>query len=440
MRRASIGLLLAAALLVSAPGARAAGSPDVDSTGVVSGQIVLSWHGDPARGCTAAGVCDVSGSLVYRPEQIQIQGRQLRSGRFLPNQAFLESSQGSTVRVTRGGSAVCVDSVDTSDFILAPKHRGGSQRYRFNVTDGLELGAFSAGRCSGPLARELATVLPAGTVNVAGLSRRPATFDLRGRTAIAAGPFSGEMVSTLRARMQRPRRPESYYEVTERDGKHRSHRLMIFEASFRVKSISGALTTSFAGTGDPFCRPLDSCDSHGSSTFTMEAPDTSIDLFGTQLLAHGERASLTRALRDLRSGRMRLHGQLNNESDTSLARVASTVIRADGSTCVDPGEQEAPADLQAGVSPRGLRFLLNGNQDALRTHCPGPSELDVVHRGALAGATLPVDEVVKPTLQLRLLPSPFFGSTGYSGTRSGGIVFDLERTELRVSEGTEEVN
>src|SRR5438034_38481 len=138
MRRASIAVLLAAALLVWAPGALAK-THAVSSFGQVSGEIVVSWHGDPARGCAAAGVCDVSGSLVYRPDSVEVRGRLFDTGRFAPVEADLDSQGPSTVRVRRltssGGSALCVDTVDTSSFYLAPRRQGDS-RYTFNGIPG----------------------------------------------------------------------------------------------------------------------------------------------------------------------------------------------------------------------------------------------------------------------------------------------------------------
>src|SRR5919197_1460819 len=67
MRFAALaGTFAAVAFAVAAP------SPAVAARGLampleVSGSVVATWHGDPARGCAAAGVCATSGSATYRP-------------------------------------------------------------------------------------------------------------------------------------------------------------------------------------------------------------------------------------------------------------------------------------------------------------------------------------------------------------------------------------
>src|SRR4051794_15492694 len=60
------GTIAATALAAMAPPASAA-TGGLSMSVRLSGAVVAVWHGDPARGCAAAGVCDVSGSATYRP-------------------------------------------------------------------------------------------------------------------------------------------------------------------------------------------------------------------------------------------------------------------------------------------------------------------------------------------------------------------------------------
>src|SRR5689334_16239390 len=130
MRRASIGLLLAAALLQWAPSAWA--FRDAESEGRLSGDIVLTWHGDPARGCAAAGLCDVSGSLRYAPDTAFTYGDLAANGRFEPDELDLESGDPTTVRVRRGASSgasgLCLDVEDTSFELSLRRGSGGHYR------------------------------------------------------------------------------------------------------------------------------------------------------------------------------------------------------------------------------------------------------------------------------------------------------------------------
>ena len=65
MRRVAIGLALSLALLPPAFARADTSVSGPEFQAGLSGQITYSWHGDPALGCAAAGVCDVSGSLNY---------------------------------------------------------------------------------------------------------------------------------------------------------------------------------------------------------------------------------------------------------------------------------------------------------------------------------------------------------------------------------------
>src|SRR5947208_5951319 len=196
MRRASLGLLLAAALLVWAPCAWARStSQDGDFEGTASGQIVLTWHGDPARGCAAAGVCDLSGSIVSKPDLVDIYGAFRPDGRFYPGEATLFSTAPAVVRTRRsnptGASSTCLDLVDAGGVALSPTEQPGG-RYTFDLSTAHSFtGGLTTGRCAGPKAKQLETVFPSGVLQAALKGHRSRLLDLTGRRSFTAGPFSG---------------------------------------------------------------------------------------------------------------------------------------------------------------------------------------------------------------------------------------------------------
>ena len=66
-----MGTRVAVAAVVAAIAAAACPPAHADSTLNVrvrtTGVVAVVWHGDPARGCAAAGMCGVDGSVTYRP-------------------------------------------------------------------------------------------------------------------------------------------------------------------------------------------------------------------------------------------------------------------------------------------------------------------------------------------------------------------------------------
>src|SRR6476661_8700899 len=67
MRRTAVGATLVAAVLATAAPAVARAETLYSGTLDASGAITASWHGDPARGCAAAGLCAYRGSVTARP-------------------------------------------------------------------------------------------------------------------------------------------------------------------------------------------------------------------------------------------------------------------------------------------------------------------------------------------------------------------------------------
>jgi hypothetical protein len=435
MRRASTGLLLAAALLVWAPPAWA--SRSAESEGQPSGDITLTWHGDPARGCAAAGVCDVSGSLTYTPDDVFTYGELQADGRFEPDELDLDSGDSSTVRVRTGNSAgesgLCLDLVENS-FELALR-RGSGGHYRVGLFND-DVGGFSSGRCAGPLRQELASLFPIGSFDAGGLGRHSAVLDLSQKRPFVAGPFSGELTSTIRARMPRVEADdESSSSTIPSNLLPRKRRELMLVMEYRLRQGSGSLVSNFAGTAHPFCLPFDACGVRGSINYSASAtPDSgSLTIYAHRRVGKHEQVSLRSALRDLRANRLRLELLLDPGEGTQ-GRVSSSLSRADGSTCTDPGES-ASTDIALEQRRGGIRFGLDASDDAtvdaLRTHCQGPDERDIRGAEPLAGAIVTYRELLRKRVRVRLTPKASFASVAYAGTLAGSLGIELDRVALQ---------
>src|SRR4051794_9262956 len=247
MRRASTGLLLAAALLVWAPCAWGRSTTrDGDLEGTATGQIVVTWHGDSGRGCAAAGVCDLSGSIVVKPDLVDVFGAFRPDGRFYPGEATIYSSGPAVVRTRRSNASaapsICLDLVDAEGVALSPTEQPRG-RYTFDVSTAHSFtNGLTTGRCAGPKAKQLETVFPSGVLQAALKGHRSRLMDFTGRKSFTAGPFSGEVVSTLAARLW----PYLYDDEDDSSaGGSRPHtrtiRLVSVIFDYRVERMAGSL-------------------------------------------------------------------------------------------------------------------------------------------------------------------------------------------------------
>src|SRR5690349_16837750 len=442
MRRASIGLLLASALFVSAPPAWATSRDrEVILDGFGAGEVTLSWHGDPARGCADAGVCDISGSMVLRPEDISINGVVRPNGRFYPASASLFSLDPAVVRVQRrapdGSPSLCLDLIDATDLALVPTELPGA-RYSFGISNFASFGdGFSAGRCAGPLPDQLKGVFPTGMLGAPSKRHRWRSFDMSGRQPVAAGPFSGELVSTVQAQLY-PSADEESSSGDSGSGRHhpaRTVRVAEVDFQYRLANIAGSLVTSFSGASEPFCRPFDACGLQGTASYAVATSGGSIELFAGRILRGHERATRRSILRDLRAGRLGVGGD-GLPRDGAIARISASLHRTDGSTCTDSGETVALPPMLAD-GRKSLRIVLGAPElsagDALRTNCPGPTERDVLgSRGSLAEGSVPSAALTAKELRVHMTPGGPFETQAYTGSRSGAIDLDLVRTRMRI--------
>jgi hypothetical protein len=421
------GALLALAALVPALAAKSRPAPPV--TVELVGSLTIAWQGDQTRGCAAEGLCGVSGSLQMLP------GGTMSSS---PGPPPLElSDQASVARVIERSASgatesTCADLVPV-DVVFHVADAGG---LRAVVDPGGSGQLPSAGRCAGPTAGDLsALTLPARKLGSHG-------YDFSGQTSFGAGPFTVTVASTVRALFSRgltglggigvlststtstgvvigtpvPKLPTRLQEHAELD--------------YRVKGLTGALTTTFAGLAPPLCDALGACRTTGTVHETFTAGGV-VSFIGMRMVKH--RVGTRAALADLRAGRLGVYDSFQGLPIEETA--TETLTGPDGATCSDRRLEgpfrPAPSPTRGHVIELKLTggqqpfFFGGGGLDAFRTRCPGPSAADVLGTSPLAAATLPVSALGAHALTITLGGGGSFTASAYAGKRAGSLVLSL---------------
>ena len=385
MKRASIGLtVLALVALVAGSVAQAQTSVGVQLFGVpaagkvlsqtsipiyVQGDLVVSFHGDPAGGCAASGLCAYSGTVVVRPGTGDISVlTYLQRGR-IHHLVSVALGLGQTTRYTTSArvqrSVPGELAVTCADASAAPFGEGAS-----SVTAGRSVtigvldasGSLLATRCAGPTDADLAGSAPAATIPLARLLHGRTVLDLSGTRTFATHGFAGTLTSTLTMQLGRPQ-PQPGNGGLPPGAKTQLTRTVIEHLS--LVQVRGQLSAAVAATGNPIvCGLLDSCGASGTLTLDNTPHQVSAEVIAAAPASRPYRDFLT-ALGLSRSGRAR--GIAVTMIVGWRADVLATVSQA-GQTCTDA----APT---GGVS---LAFGAGVGRFAAvvgpwRTRCPGPA-------------------------------------------------------------------
>lgn len=422
MRRLAGGLLVVAVLVVLIAPASAAAA---DESLVASGTVTYSWHGDPSRGCAAAGLCDVQGVLIINPHGSA--DAQSEGGR-----TFIDlNAAGATVRVLTGGGE-CIDSPEGDGGPTVTVGRGGHGRLVGRIQPPL-----SSGRCAGPVAQDLSGL----TLPVRKTGGKHAMYDLRATLPLVSGPFSGTLVSTL---VLRPGagQEESSSGSSRPVPRPPLHKVLVERVTLRyaVTPLAGGLEIPFSGEPDAFCTALDSCGATGTLVLSAGGPVTAVTLAASRTVRR--RIGARGALADLRRGRL---GSPSGFGKVSSLNVAEMFSSADISRC-DASAEGPGAGLSFGGEPgtaaRGSAtqvtlFAYGG--EYLRTYCPGPSTADVIGEFQRLGrASVTVAQLLAPHSDLRLTDPGSFSGTGYVGMRTEEIGFSLALEGIRAGTVQEE--
>jgi hypothetical protein len=394
----------------------------------VSGGVAVEYHGSPAAGCAAIGVCDVAGSITWNPgtpatlsvTKYVSQGKRRLTG-------FLSFYGGgsiatTTALVTRAGGSLCSDVLDGRAGPDANTPSAAALQLR--LVDVVQPD-FLATRCAGPLQTDLLGLLPVRPLPRSVLHSGSRSVDLSTTRPFSRGGFSGTLHSTVKLRLGPQQEERSL--VGEFDQIH----FRTVHASYRVTKVSGSL--AFAFRGDPrACSDLDACDSSGTMTvseslargrFSLEAlgernrPWNDL-LAALELTRHGDRRGIVAAG----------FGEWTSRSGQLSARLSG------GQSCQDAVPLGA-GDLN-GIT-RGTRFVLTyevGLSGSQHTHCAGPLLGDAAADYALASGSVPVRALRHRTVTVHLTGKPGEHSTGgYLISGQGDLSVTLRRTSVRRS-------
>jgi hypothetical protein len=446
LRSTFLAAASAALLATAAPAAAQAPHLDVGGGGGglaleastrATGSLVISWRGDPARGCAAAGLCDVSGRVVYvasRESDVSITGPAHVS---LATEGIAFQTATPVVRVVRGPAAdpagACADPLGVGFVRLEPsRERGGRVRLTadpFESPSGL---AFP-GRCAGPLPEDVRSAMPSVVVRPRPLLSGRTVLPLGGRRAFAAGPFSGEVVSTLRVVRRSRVVAESPEALGGVEPPSRARRRASLDVVYDIVGVRGSVGFAYAGAPGPFCVPLDACGLIGR----YEASDLRAAFGRVEVLADGPaaalrgRRSVAAALRAFRAGRLRVRGTsfgpgLRGRGSVAVAREGTPGVCAEEWT----GEL---GGLVVEQRSGGLRLAIGGgfreSGALVPTRCPRPGPGDLAG-GSLVAGRVPLRDVGARRLTVRLAAVPGAGGAFTISTTSEAVL-ELRRRSVR---------
>jgi hypothetical protein len=412
----------------------------------VSGQVTVTFHGDPAAGCEATFRCDVKdGSMRWTPKArgrlslFGVPGRRLSGFLDLFGGEVRPDTIAAVQRSAADGTHICVDARGRSPFGV-PLIAIGRRDLRFGLRP--RPGVFGpvtsgplATNCGGPLPADTLQGLPMRTVSLRALRTESTTIDLSGSAAFAAGGLAGMVESTMRIRLgkalvrrvqRRPRRPPS--QPSSRPP------LRNIEVEYRVTRVAGSLPVDVAA--DPrSCAPLDACGLDGTLTVTPSPGNGEAYLFGYGRLSTGE---LRRAV-GLAAGPIPREAAVYGYLSWSRARgTVTAALNRDGTpACRDTAPFSAGLiDLRV----RGRRVIARladgtgglGGEDVLRTRCPGPLLADVRRGTRLAVGRIPLRAFGRRKLTLRLNRGVSAVTPGYMLRSRPNLRIMLEREEVKV--------
>lgn len=426
-----LALVVAGSLVIAVPAVPAGASRSL----TLSGSLTWTWRADPARGCAAAGLCGVSGSIEVVPSLDSVAEPDGRSV------SVMLRDPGAVARV-EDPSGSCVDLVPVD----ASLSSGPGGPLHVETGSGGSVAPPSSGRCAGPTAQDL------------GLSKLPVRrlrgggYDFSTTTSFAAGPFELTLVSTLRGRRGAPASPLGAADPGRRSAaiaagrtatiKLRASRpppvrlaraqhpqLYEFaEVRYRLTRVTGSLSAGFRGLPPPLCDALDACASTGVLTFRPRGAYGTLDLNGYANVS--KRVGAAAALADLRS---RSLSSADLSFDGALpAKLTEMLTRPGSAAC---SQSRSQRDLFLSADYLGATLSLSSpdlpGAESVRTRCPGPSRADILGDRALAQARFSLRRVGRKTLTVALGNPGKFEGLAYAGARRGALVLTFRRILLR---------
>jgi hypothetical protein len=337
-----------------------------------TGELVVSFRGDAAAGCAAAGLCAYSGTIIVRPTGGNLSIATVQRGKRIEHAATLllvtpESGPVTSARVQRSGpggqGGTCADGQGFPLFgnTGSAVARGGALTIRVLAPGGTLLQT----RCAGPLDGDLASASPAVTVPLATALRGRTSLDLSGTRAFAVHGFAGTITSTLVLNLGMASQQSTSSSSIFPPGV-KTQRLRIVTERLSLVRVQGGLSAAASGTADPIvCRLLDTCGLTGTLTLAPAAPDFNADVIAQGPASRPYRDFLT-AVGLARSGRPQ--GISVGVSVDLFGHVGAEMSQA-GVTCTDTG---GPGVVFAAIGISSPVQSAGGFTGGWRTRCPGP--------------------------------------------------------------------
>ncbi len=397
----------------------------------LAGRLIVRFHGDPATGCAAHGLCGYSGTVLWTPpasasmEIFESTAHRRTSYQFslsLFSQTSVPAPPGGlTNEITQGPGQSCSDAALTGANINLALSRG---RVRFNLAQASP--SLLQTRCAGPLDADVASALPSPTATIHSTLRGEMTVDLAASQPFAAHGFAGTVASTLKLALGRPGRPQR---TGSTPPPVPTERYRLVRVSYRA-AISGTLIAAVSGDADAgLCGPLGACGLHGTLSLR---PGVS----GVQAAFYAQ-APASRPYRDLLtalgiSTAGRASGvSVNGEASWNNGGTVAAALSDAAGSCRDATELHGGAiTFESAARRLGAQYIPSLNGDSsLRTRCPGPEStqlplaLGTVLQSALGGR--------RPTISLRG-GGPLLDD-GYTGLVKSTLRITLTRRRVHTS-------
>jgi hypothetical protein len=405
----------------------------------LSGQLIVTFHGDRSAGCETSFRCDVeSGSSGGRRA---LRDRSTSSGPVADGPLFSalsvfsfgEATSGTLAIVRRragdGTEQLCAD-VRGNSYETLPVVAAGPRALTFGL--GPSRGAFPPQpplptHCGGPLAADVLRGLPSRTVTLRRLVRGPTTIDLSGSTEFAAGGLAGTAVSSIEVRLEqmnarraRQRRPP------RRRGARKRPPIRTVRVEYRVAGVSGSARVDVRADART-CAPLDACGLAGSVAATPGPAEGE-----AYLIAYGRlpKSALRRALGlapGPRPRKARLYGYVELEGTGTVA----AALDRDGTPACRDSVPLRGGTLELRVRGGNVTASFGGRggigSDLLGTRCPGPLAADLGSRGHLATGAIPLRAFGRRRLTIHLDRGASLTTTGFELRSRPDLKIELER-------------
>lgn len=402
----------------------------------VSGTITVDFHGDPAAGCAQRGLCDVSGTLTWRPaRRASLSAVRFRTRKHdgLLVSLFLVGDDPrvgatTTAQTQRtGAGAACADVVTGYGGAIGGQAFGSSVRVGPGARGLGTPGDFLATRCPGPLLSDLVKLLPSVKVGFDDAAKGRRTLDLSGEGALSAGGFAGTVRSTVAVRLGHGRTAKASPPTRPRGGTKRRREL---SAEYDMHVTGTAAVDLTAAADDARCAPLDACGQRG--TVTLTPPAGSIE---TYLSAEGPASVSTARLRASLglAGGPRPSGVRVYGAGYGSRRLAAEAVFTRGGApgCTDRAPTGVPG-ISLTVGGGRLTATLQGVEtDLLHTRCGGPTMGDVAGERFVARGSVPLAAMRARTVTIPLTQGRRFEAGAWHGRVRAALQVVLRREKVR---------